>query len=84
MKPQNAVYNGPFKVDTWRAEDKILLSKNNFYWDKKNVKLDKVNYKILKDKQAGASLFETGSVDDTLILADQVKNMRIQRLYKNA
>ncbi|HBC4237287.1 TPA: peptide ABC transporter substrate-binding protein [Staphylococcus aureus] len=73
LKPQNAVYNGPFKVDTWRAEDKILLSKNNFYWDKKNVKLDKVNYKILKDKQAGASLFETGSVDDTLILADQVK-----------
>lgn len=65
LKPQNAVYNGPFKVDTWRAEDKILLSKNNFYWDKKNVKLDKVNYKILKDKQAGASLFETGSVDDT-------------------
>ncbi|HEH5576823.1 TPA: peptide ABC transporter substrate-binding protein [Staphylococcus aureus] len=73
LKPQNAVYNGAFKVDTWRAEDKILLSKNNFYWDKKNVKLDKVNYKILKDKQAGASLFETGSVDDTLILADQVK-----------
>lgn len=73
LKPQNAVYNRPFKVDTWRAEDKILLSKNNFYWDKKNVKLDKVNYKILKDKQAGASLFETGSVDDTLILADQVK-----------
>lgn len=73
LKPQNTVYNGPFKVDTWRAEDKILLSKNNFYWDKKNVKLDKVNYKILKDKQAGASLFETGSVDDTLILADQVK-----------
>lgn len=73
LKPQNAVYNGLFKVDTWRAEDKILLSKNNFYWDKKNVKLDKVNYKILKDKQAGASLFETGSVDDTLILADQVK-----------
>lgn len=68
-----AVYNGPFKVDDWKQEDKILLSKNQYYWDKKNVKLDKVNYKILKDKQAGASLFETGSVDDTLILADQVK-----------
>lgn len=79
LKPQNTVYNGPFKVDTWRAEDKILLSKNNFYWDKKNVKLDKVNYKILKDKQAGASLFETGSVDDTLILADQVKKYESSR-----
>ena len=36
------------------------------------VHLDRVNYKVLKDQQAGASLYDTGSVDDTTITADQV------------
>lgn len=67
-----AVYNGPFKVKQWAVEDKILLVKNDKYWDKDVVKLDKINYKVLKDGQAGASLYDTGSVDDTIILSEQV------------
>ncbi len=71
-----AVYNGPFKVDDWKQEDKTLLSKNQYYWDKKNVKLDKVNYKVIKDLQAGASLYDTESVDDAVITADQVNKYK--------
>lgn len=71
-KADKAVYNGPFKVKEWAVEDKILLVKNNDYWDKKAVKLDKVNYKILKDGQAGASLYDTDSIDDTTISSEQV------------
>ncbi|PNZ39561.1 peptide ABC transporter substrate-binding protein [Staphylococcus lutrae] len=67
-----SVYNGPFKVKKWAVEDKILLVKNDQYWDKDVVKLDKINYKVLKDAQAGASLYDTGSVDDTTITSEQV------------
>ena len=73
---EKAVYNGPFKVTNWKVEDKIQLVKNEQYWDKKNVKLDKVNYKVLKDQQAGASLYDTGSVDDTIITSEQVDKYR--------
>ncbi|WP_436937298.1 peptide ABC transporter substrate-binding protein [Staphylococcus xylosus] len=66
------VYNGPFKVKDWKVEDKIQLVKNDDYWDKKAVNLDRVNYKVLKDQQAGAALYDTQSVDDTIITADQV------------
>lgn len=66
------VYNGPFKVKDWKVEDKIQLVKNADYWDKKAVNLDSVNYKVLKDQQAGAALYDTQSVDDTIITADQV------------
>ncbi|KRG08995.1 peptide ABC transporter substrate-binding protein [Staphylococcus sp. NAM3COL9] len=66
------VFNGPFKVKDWKVEDKIQMVKNDNYWDKKEVHLDRVNYKVLKDQQAGASLYDTGSVDDTVITADQV------------
>ncbi|RIN32082.1 peptide ABC transporter substrate-binding protein [Staphylococcus succinus] len=69
---EKSIYNGPFKVEDWKVEDKIQLAKNKDYWDKKKVHLDRVNYKVLKDQQAGASLYDTGSVDDTLITADQV------------
>ncbi|MCD8828636.1 peptide ABC transporter substrate-binding protein [Staphylococcus gallinarum] len=70
--PDKTVFNGPFKVTNWSPEDKIQLVKNNKYWDKKVVKLDKVNFKILKDSQSGASLYDTGSVDDTIITSEQV------------
>lgn len=66
------VYNGPFKIDKWAVEDKIMLTKNKGYWDKNNVKLDRVNYKVLKDTQAGASLYDTGSVDVAGITSEQV------------
>lgn len=69
---EKTVYNGPFKVKQWAVEDKILLVKNDKYWDKDVVKLDKINYKVLKDGQAGASLYDTESVDDTIISSEQV------------
>lgn len=67
-----AVYNGPFELTDWKVEDKILMKKNPKYWDKKAVKLDKINFKILKDQQAGASLYDTGSVDNAGITSEQV------------
>ena len=36
------------------------------------MKLDRVNYKILKDNQAGAALYDTNSVDDAIISSEQV------------
>ena len=59
-------------MSKWAVEDKIVLTKNDNYWDKKSVKLDRVNYKILKDTQAGASLYDTNSVDSAGITSEQV------------
>ncbi|MBO1199346.1 peptide ABC transporter substrate-binding protein [Staphylococcus simiae] len=73
---EKVVFNGPFKLDEWKVEDKIKLVKNNDYWDKKKVRLDKVNYKILKDQQAGASLYDTGSIDSAGITAEQVQKYK--------
>ncbi|MBF0737271.1 peptide ABC transporter substrate-binding protein [Staphylococcus arlettae] len=70
---EKSVYNGPFKVKNWKVEDKIELEKNKDYWDSKKVHLDRVNYKVLKDQQAGAALYDTSSVDDAIITADQVE-----------
>ena len=35
-----------------------------------------MNYKVIKDLQAGASLYDTESVDDAVITADQVNKYK--------
>jgi len=40
---EDYVSNGPFKMVTWEHRNKIELVKNDQYWDKDNVKLEK-NY----------------------------------------
>lgn len=58
------VFNGPFKVDSWTHNSEITLVKNDQYWDKDNVKLDKVNFSIITDSNARYNSFESGALDN--------------------
>ncbi|SKA83734.1 oligopeptide transport system substrate-binding protein [Clostridium sp. USBA 49] len=55
--------NGPFKIASWTHQSDVVLEKNEKYWDKDNVKLDKVNFKIIKDETARMNELENGSID---------------------
>jgi len=39
------------------------LKKNPTYWDAKEVKLDEINFDIVKDKATEINLYESGQVD---------------------
>nr|WP_263313841.1 peptide ABC transporter substrate-binding protein [Mammaliicoccus sp. Marseille-Q6498] len=69
--------NGPFKLSQWKTEDKWVLEPNDKYWDKKNVKIDKVNVKIIKDTQTALNMYQTGKLDMVGLDAQNVKK------YKN-
>ncbi|WP_414052854.1 peptide ABC transporter substrate-binding protein [Macrococcus animalis] len=60
---KDTLYNGPFTLSEWKTEDKFTLSKNDKYYDKDKVKLDKITYKVLKDPNSGVNMFTTGKVD---------------------
>lgn len=57
------VYCGPFMCTQWVHNSEIVLSKNENYWDKDNVKLENINYKIIKDENAVYNSLENGSID---------------------
>jgi ABC-type oligopeptide transport system substrate-binding subunit len=57
------IFNGPFKVTEWNHEKKIVLSKNENYWDKSSVKLSKINIYILKDENSRMAMLFKGQVD---------------------
>ncbi|MBU5590619.1 peptide ABC transporter substrate-binding protein [Clostridium sp. MSJ-4] len=62
-KPESYVSNGPFKMSEWKPKDTITFVKNENYWGAKEVKLDKINYKMIDDATASLSAFKTGQFD---------------------
>ena len=57
------VGNGPFKIDTWEHKSKIVLAKNDNYWDKDAVKLDKIDFSMVEDENTELSMFDNGDLD---------------------
>jgi oligopeptide transport system substrate-binding protein len=59
------VGNGPFKVDSWDHNQKVVLSKNENYWNAEAVNLTKVIDPIFPPKNS-LLLFEQGSGDQQI------------------
>lgn len=57
------VYNGPFVIDEWTAGSKLTLKKNDTYWDKDSVKLDRVEFLNVEDETAAMTLLKNGGLD---------------------
>ncbi|WP_439019927.1 peptide ABC transporter substrate-binding protein [Bacillus thuringiensis] len=63
LEPSNLIYNGPFVLEKWKHEQEFQLKKNDTYWDEKKVKLDEINFHIVKDTMTAVNLYETGNLD---------------------
>lgn len=70
----NLIFNGPFVLSDWdgSTDSEWTYTKNKNYWDAKTVKLEKVQWNVLKESQAQANAFETGEVDITAKLSSDV------------
>lgn len=68
------ISSGPFKLTKWTGSNKqFTLVKNQNYWDKKNVKLDKVNETISETSSTAYNLYQAGKLDETYLTGEQVK-----------
>ena len=57
------IYCGPYKLAEWSHNNKLELEKNEDYWDKENVKLDKVTMRIIKEESSRMNELYNGSLD---------------------
>jgi oligopeptide transport system substrate-binding protein len=75
-----AVYNGPFTLtgfDGPGTDTSWSYTKNDKYWDKDTVKLDKVAVDVVKEAPTSLNLFQDGQADEVPLsgeLAQQMKN----------
>jgi oligopeptide transport system substrate-binding protein len=70
------VYNGPFISIGWNGtNDSWHLEKNPEYWDKKVVKLKKINYQVIKEPSTAYNLFQTKKLDIIFLVGEQAKQL---------
>jgi oligopeptide transport system substrate-binding protein len=60
---ENYTSNGPFKMTEWSHSDKVVLEKNENYWDAEKVKLTKIEMIMVNDPNTELSMFDNGELD---------------------
>lgn len=63
--PSTIVTNGPFKLVEWNHKSDLTLVKNETYWDKDKVKLQKIKMVMISDPATSLAAYENKEVDMT-------------------
>lgn len=75
--PQYTISCGAFKLSKWTKSSKITFVKNDKFYGKEDVKLDKLEMYLAQDPKTAATNFDTGKLDYCTInssLVDKYKN----------
>ncbi len=89
-RPGNFIGNGPFILNTWLPNQKITVTRNPYYWDAANVKLDGIEFHAIDNADAEEAAFRTGRLDITYSLPlgridtyrrEHPEQLRIDPLY---
>lgn len=76
------VYNGPFIQKGWTGSNlSWKLKKNPYYWDKKAVKLNTINFSVQKTPSTDYNLYQSGKLDAALLSAQGSKQLKNQSGY---
>ncbi|KJF95484.1 peptide ABC transporter substrate-binding protein [Photobacterium angustum] len=77
-KVGNYVSNGAYKLDKWVVNERIVLTRNDNYWDNKDTVINKVTYLPIENQVAGMNRFLAGELDIT----NEMPNEHFKRLEK--
>ena len=62
LSPETNVTAGPYKLAEFTDGDRIVLEKNENYWDKDNITFDKITYRLIEDPNAAYTAYKQGEV----------------------
>jgi ABC-type oligopeptide transport system substrate-binding subunit len=85
-KPGNFVGSGPFVLKTWRPQDRIVVEKNENYWDAKNVKLKSITYLPIEDQNVAYDKFKAGEIDylsDDSVPVGKIDEVKLRKDYQH-
>jgi len=63
IDPEKSITNGPFKLDEYLTGDKIVLVKNENYWQADKVKLDRIEAIMITEATTALTAFESGEIN---------------------
>ncbi|MGG5254354.1 ABC transporter substrate-binding protein [Neobacillus sp. SM06] len=78
------VSNGPFKLSDWKHDSVVVAEKNENYWNKQVVNLNKVTWKMVNDATTYYQMYKTGELDLIQTLpTDVIAQEKNNKDYKN-
>lgn len=78
-KADTYISNGPYKMVEYKAKNSLNFEKNPNYWDKDNIKIDRIEFKTLENESSYYAAFKTGDLD----LIDKPPATETPNLLKN-
>jgi oligopeptide transport system substrate-binding protein len=57
------VSNGPFKITEWAHKSKVVIKKNENYYDKAKIKLDEIDFAMIEDEATAWQMYKSGQLD---------------------
>lgn len=77
----NLVSNGPFKLDEWKINRHITVTRNLHYWDNDNVALNGIVFKPVENTVTEERMFRAGQLHVTSnVPADKISTYRKSNL----
>ena len=70
------VYNGPFCMTELVEDNKMVWTKNPYYWDADNTKLETINWYIVAEDSTAATMFDNGELDQLQPTGDYLVKYR--------
>ena len=62
-EPGNVWSNGPYVLDTWEHENRMVFVKNPYYYDAKNVSIERINCVMVVEDSTAFAMYENGELD---------------------
>jgi len=82
--PETILANGPFKMAAYEpAATTIELVKNEGYWDADAVKLDGIEYQVVKEAQQTMLAYQNGDIDLATLAGEQVEQFKADPEFHN-
>lgn len=61
--PENIVVNGPYKISDWQVNDKIVLQRNESYFDNQNTTLNQITLLAIPSSTTDVARYQSGEID---------------------
>jgi oligopeptide transport system substrate-binding protein len=78
LAPEDMLYNGPWSLTQSIPGDggKYIFEKNGNYWNKKNIKIDKLIYLMISDSNTSSNMYVNNQMDVTEITKGQIPQIK--------
>nr|WP_206699050.1 peptide ABC transporter substrate-binding protein [Brevibacillus agri] len=57
------ISNGAYKLVSWKHDSELVIEKNEHYWNKDDVKMEKITWKMVNDATTSYQMYKSGELD---------------------